>query len=116
MIESAAKEADALEKLTGVSLAQDATRQAVAQGITSVSQDSFSEYLGRVYALQLVTSNIDKSMIDLQALMYKAAAKWIEIEENTRHCRRLEGIEKDMKGMRSDMNQLVNKGIIIRKS
>lgn len=114
IIESAAKEAENLEKITGIGLA-DTERTAVAKGITAVSQDSFNEYLGRVYALQYITANIDKNVTDIQTLLYKAAAQWILIEENTRYCRRLEGIEKDIKEVKNGIGTMVNKGIIMRK-
>lgn len=115
IITSAAKEAEAMEKITGVSLAEDAARSAVAKGIQSVSQDSFNEFMGSVNALTYITSNIGKSITDIQSLLYKAAEKWIEIEENTRYCRKLEGMEKDMREMRNGIISMVNKGIIIRK-
>lgn len=114
IIESAAKEAENLEKITGIGLA-DTERTAVAKGITAVSQDSFNEYLGRVYALQYITANIDKNVTDIQTLLYKAAEQWILIEENTRYCRRLEGIEKDIKEVKNGIGTMVNKGIIMRK-
>ena len=108
IIESAAKEAEAMEKITGVSLAEDATRSAVAKGIQSVSQDSFNEFLGSVNALTYITSNIDKNTTNISTILYQAAEKWIQIEENTRYCRRLDGIDRDIKEMRN------NNGILMR--
>lgn len=116
IIETAAREAENLEKITGIGMAtQEAGRQAVAKGITSVSQDSFNEYLSRVYALQYITANIDKNITDIQAMLYRAAEKWVMIEENTRYCRRLEGIEKDIKEMKNGIGSMVNNGILMRK-
>lgn len=116
IIESAAKEAENLEKITGIGMATgEAGRTAVAKGITSVSQDSFDEYLGRVYALQYITANIDKNVTDIQLQLYKAAEKWIQIEENTRYCRKLEEIEKYMKEMKNGISTMVNNGVLMRK-
>lgn len=116
IIESAAKEAENLEKITGIGMATgEAGRTAVAKGITSVSQDSFDEYLGRVYALQYITANIDKNVTDIQLQLYKAAEKWIQIEENTRYCRKLESIEKYMKEMKNGVSAMVNNGVVMRK-
>lgn len=114
IIETAAKEAENMEKITGVSMAEE-TRKATAKGITSVSQDSFNEYLGRVYALQYITANMDKNVTDIQAMLYRAAEKWMQIEENTRYCRKLEGIEKHMKEMKNGISAMVNNGVLMRK-
>ena len=80
-----------------------------------MSQDSFDEYLGRVYALQYITANIDKNVTDIQLQLYKAAEKWIQIEENTRYCRKLEEIEKYMKEMKNGISTMVNNGVLMRK-
>lgn len=115
IIETASKEAENLEKITGIGLAaDDAGRTAVAKGITSVSQDSFSEYLGRVYALQYITANMDKNITDIQVMIYRAAERWIQIEENTRYCRKLEEIEKYMKEMKNGISTMANNGILMR--
>ena len=114
IIESAAKEAEAMEKITGVSLAEDATRSAVAKGIQSVSQDSFNEFLGSVNALTYITSNIDKNTTNISTILYQAAEKWIQIEENTRYCRRLDGIDRDIKEMRNGITSMVNNGVLMR--
>ncbi len=116
IIESAAKEAENLEKITGIGMATgEAGRTAVAKGITSVSQDSFDEYRGSVNALQYITANIDKNVTDIQVQLYKAAEKWIEIEENTRYCRKLEGIEKDIRTVSNGIQDIRDNGIILRK-
>ncbi|RHO73427.1 hypothetical protein DW083_06155 [Parabacteroides sp. AF48-14] len=115
IIESAAKEAEAMEKITGVSLAEDATRSAVAKGIQSVSQDSFNEFMGSVNALTYITSNIDKNTTNISTILYQAAEKWIQIEENTRYCRRLDGIDRDIKEMRNGITSMVNNGVLMRK-
>lgn len=115
IIETAAKEADTLEKITGIGMAADAERTATAKGLQAMSQDSANELNGRFYALQYITANIDKNVTDIQSLLYRAAEKWIQIEENTRHCRRLEVIEKYMKEMKNGISGMVNNGVIMRK-
>ena len=116
IIESAAKEAENLEKITGIGMATgEAGRTAVAKGITSVSQDSFDEYRGSVNALQYITANIDKNVTDIQVQLYKAAEKWIQIEENTRYCRKLEGIEKDIRTVSNGIQDIRDNGIILRR-
>lgn len=114
IIQSAANEAEALEKVTGVSLSQDAARTAAAQGIQSVSQDSFDAFMGSVNALQYITYNIDKNITSIQSILYQAAAKWVAIEENTRYCRKLEGMEIDLREMKNGISTMVNSGILMR--
>lgn len=114
IIASAAQEAEAMEKITGVSLAEDAARTAAAKGIQSVSQDSFNEFMGSVNALTYITSGIDKNVSNIHTILYQASSKWIEIEENTRYCRKLEGMEKDLKEMKHGINSMVNNGILMR--
>lgn len=114
IVDRASKEADAMEKVTGVKLAQDANREAVAKGLQSMSQDSANELNGRFYALQYITANIDKNVSNISALLYQAAEKWVLIEENTRHCKRLETIEKDTGEMKKGISSLVNNGVIMR--
>lgn len=117
IIESAAKEAENLEKITGIGMATgEAERTATAKGIQAMSQDSANELNGRFYALQYITANIDKNVTDIQSQLYKAAEKWIQIEENTRYCRRLEVIEKYMKEMKGGISSMVNSGVLLRSS
>lgn len=115
IIETAAREAENLEKITGIGMAAEAERTATAKGLQAVSQDSVNELNGRFYALQYITANIDKNVTDIQAVLYRAAEKWIQIEENTRYCRKLEGIEIYMKEMKNGISTMVNNGVLMRK-
>lgn len=115
IIQSAANEAEALEKITGVQLAGDATRTAVEKGIQSVSQDSFDTFLGSVNALIYIDSNMDRTVTNIQTILYQAAEKWVQIEENTRYCRKLESMEKDTKEIKNGISTIVNNGVLMRK-
>lgn len=115
IIETAAREAENLEKITGIGMAADAERTATAKGLQAMSQDSANELNGRFYALQYITANIDKNVTDIQAMLYRAAEKWVQIEENTRYCRKLEGIEVYMKEMKNGISAMVNNGVLMRK-
>lgn len=116
IIETAAREAENLEKITGIGMAtSDAQRTAEAKGLQAMSQESANELNGRFYALQYITANIDNNVTDIQMLLYRAAEKWIQIEENTRYCRRLEEIEMYMKEMKNGISIMVNNGILMRK-
>lgn len=114
IIENAGKAAADIEKVTGLQLAPDAGREAIAKGIESMSQESANELNGRFSALQYITSNIDTHVSNIQSVLYLAAERWVMIEENTRYCRRLESIEADIRGMKGGIDSMVNKGILMR--
>lgn len=114
IIENAGKAAADLEKVTGLQLAPDAGREAIAKGIESMSQETANELNGRFSALQYITSNIDTHVSNIQSVLYLAAERWVMIEENTRYCRRLEAIEADIRGMKGGIDSMVNKGILMR--
>lgn len=114
IIENAGKAAADIEKVTGLQLAPDAGREAIAKGIESMSQESANELNGRFSALQYITSNIDTHVSNIQSVLYLAAERWVMIEENTRYCRRLEAIEADIRGMKGGIDSMVNKGILMR--
>ena len=114
IIENAGKAAADIEKVTGLQLAPDAGREAIAKGIESMSQESANELNGRFSALQYITSNIDTHVSNIQSVLYLVAERWVMIEENTRYCRRLESIEADIRGMKGGIDSMVNKGILMR--
>lgn len=114
IVANAAREAENMEAITGLGTSAEAARQATAQGIASMSQETASELNGNFYALQYLTSNIDRNVTNIQSVLYQASDQWIRIEENTRYCRKLETMEKDMSAIRKDMQDINNKGILMR--
>lgn len=114
IVANAAREAENMEAITGLGASAEAARQATAQGIASMSQETASELNGNFYALQYLTSNIDRNVTNIQSVLYQASDQWIRIEENTRYCRKLETMEKDMSAIRKDMQDINNKGILMR--
>lgn len=114
IIENAAREAENMEAITGLASGAESAREATAQGIASMSQETASELNGNFYALQYLTANIDRNVTNIQSVLYQASDQWIRIEENTRYCRKLETMEKDMSAIRKDMQEINNKGILMR--
>lgn len=114
IIENAAREAENMEAITGLASGAESAREATAQGIASMSQETASELNGNFYALQYLTANIDRNVTNIQSVLYQASDQWIRIEENTRYCRKLETMEKDMSAIRKDMQEISNKGILMR--
>lgn len=90
---------------------EDASRSAAEKGIASMSQDSANELNGRFTAMQYTMANTDKTVTNIHTLLYTAAEKWIQIEENTRYCRKLEGMEKDTRAIRIAIERQNDKGL-----
>lgn len=93
---------------------EDASRSAAEKGIASMSQDSANKLEGMYAATQYIASNTDKTVTNIHTLLYAAAEKWVQIEENTRFCRKLEYIEKDMKATRIGIERMNNQGVLMR--
>lgn len=114
IIESAIGQIEAFEELTQINFKKEekVNTETVAQkGLAAMTQDSADELNGRFTALQMITDHIDGNVTGIHSILYKAAAQWVEIAENTSHCRRLESIENDMNSMKSDINTIALKGI-----
>lgn len=93
---------------------EDVSRSAAEKGIASMSQDSANKLEGMYAATQYIASNTDKTVTNIHTLLYAAAEKWVQIEENTRFCRKLEYIEKDMKATRIGIERMNNQGVLMR--
>lgn len=93
---------------------EDASREATEKGFASMSQDSANELNGRFTAMQYIMANTDKTVTNIHTLLYAAAEQWVQIEENTRYCRKLEGMEKDMKATRIGIERMNNNGVLMR--
>lgn len=93
----------------------DTTRQASSKGITSVSQDSFEEYFGRVTAIQGHTFSIAESSKTLVAQSAQILQVLSGIRDDTRYLSRLEVMEGDIRAMRSAISDIDMKGIKLRQ-
>ncbi len=115
IIESAAKEAENIEKITGISMrADEQAREASAKGIQSMSQESADQLLGTANTLTYITSNIDKNVTSIHSLMIDAARQWVQIAYNTSYCVKLETMEQDLKAMRMTVQGMSDNGILMR--
>lgn len=115
IIESAAKEAENIEKITGISMgADEQAREASAKGIQSISQESADQLLGTANTLTYITSNIDKNVTSIHSLMIDAARQWVQIAYNTSYCVKLETMEQDLKAMRMTVQGMSDNGILMR--
>lgn len=115
IIESAAKEAENIEKITGISMGtSEQAREASAKGIQSMSQESADQLLGTANTLTYITSNIDKNVTSIHSLMIDAARQWVQIAYNTSYCVKLETMEQDLKAMRMTVQGMSDNGILMR--
>lgn len=100
-----------LESVTGVSISDIASREASAKGFASMSQDSADELNGRFTAIQGHTFSIVEGMKTLQANSSQALKYLAGIETNTA---RLEKIETTMNSVKSGIDDINNKGLLLR--
>lgn len=85
------------------------------KGFEVMTQESANELNRRFADIQMITGQLDGNVKGIHNVLHEAALQWIEIAENTRYCRKLETIEKDMSSMKSDINTIVLKGIRVLK-
>lgn len=114
IIEDAAKQLEDAEKITGLSITgTEAGRQAAAKGITSMSQDSANELIGISNALLIYADKTSTGVTNINALLVEGLTVMNRIAANTD---RLENIEKDIRSMRNSMIDMLNQGLLIRKT
>jgi len=94
----------------------DAARQASQKGFASMSQDSADELNGRFTAIQAHTYSITENTKILVANSGRILQHLAGIESNTEFCRRLNGMDADLKAMRLDIADMNLKGLKIRTS
>jgi hypothetical protein len=118
VIENAARQLEEAEKITGLDISgvTGTSRQATAKGITSMSQESASELNGNFYALLQMADKTCQGVNSIQSMITEGLSVLGRIEENTSHCKRLEKIENDMEGTRRTLQEILNKGLILRKA
>jgi tape measure domain-containing protein len=95
---------------------EEDTRKASSKGLESISQDSANELNGRFAGIQALVAGIEtglKSLIINSALALKHLAG---IESNTQSLSRLEAIEDDISLIKTGINDINLKGLLIRKA
>lgn len=97
----------------GFNLWETANREVSAKGIESVNQESVDELNGRTTAIQGHTYLISESMKQLVANAGKMLELLTGIRDNTSH---LEDIKQSNKEMMLAIDNMNNKGLILRKN
>lgn len=114
IIEDAAKQLEDAEKITGLSITgTEAGRQAAAKGVASMSQDSANELNGNFNALLIYADKTSTAVTNINTLLIEGLTVMNRIAANTD---RLENIEKDIRTMRGCMIDMINKGLLMRKT
>jgi tape measure domain-containing protein len=90
-------------------------RQASQKGFASMSQDSADELNGRFTAIQAHTYVITENTKILVANSTRILQHLAGIESNTEACRRLDGMDEDLKTIKNSVNDIVLKGITVKK-
>lgn len=88
------------------------SRTAASKGVASMSQDSADQLNGNFYALLIYQDKTSTAVTNINTLLVQGLDTLTRIAANTD---RLENIEKDMKAMRGHMQDMLNKGLIMRK-
>lgn len=114
IIENAAKRLNDMEKVTGLTVSSsDSVRTSVEKGIASMSQESANEMNGNFYALLIYADKTVQGVAGIRDSLVQGITLLERIAKNTD---RLAVIEKDVSTMRSSFQEIVNRGLILRKS
>lgn len=112
IIEDAAKRLEDMEKVTGVSIG-DAGRTSVEKVSASMNQESADELIGNFYALLIYADKTSQGVTNIRDSLVQGITLLERIAKNTD---RLETIEKDIRTMRGSFQDIVNRGLIIRRT
>ena len=106
----------------GIDLKQSESseRTATAKGIAQASQDSVDELNGRFTTIQGHTYSISENMVKLAELQQthlpflQNLSYLAPIEENTYYCRRLDGMDTDLRAIKQTLENIELRGITVR--
>lgn len=115
IIEDAVRQLEDMEKVTGATIGNiaDTGRTATAQGVASMSQDSANELNGNFYALLIYADKTCQGVTNINQMMVEALGVLNRIAANTD---RLEAIEKNVRETRVFIQDMANRGILLRKT
>ena len=104
-----------MEKVTGLTIGESETVRTAtaAKGLASISQDSADELNGNFYALLIYADKTAEGVAGIRESLLQGITLLERIARNTD---RLENIEKEMGTTRSLFQDVVNKGLILRKN
>jgi methyl-accepting chemotaxis protein len=92
----------------------DASREASKKGFASMSQDSAEELNGRFTAIQALAYTINENTRILVTNSGMILQHLSGIRDNTEFCRRLDGMDMDLRSVKQSIDDINVKGIKIR--
>ena len=113
-------ERDAMAESFGWKSDESEERTATAKGIAQASQDSVDELNGRFTTIQAHTFAISENMVKLAELqqmhlpLLQNLSYLAPIEENTYYCRRLDGMDTDLRAIKQTLENIELRGIPIK--
>lgn len=114
IIENAVRQLEDMERITGTAIGNIASdRTATAKSGALISQDSANEISGNIYALLIYADKTCQGVTNINTLLVESLMLMERIAKNTD---RLENIERDIAIMRSSFQDVVNRGLILRKT
>ena len=111
---------DQVASFTGYGSESDSERTATAKGIAQASQDSVDELNGRFTTIMGHTYSISENMVKLAELQQthlpflQNLSYLAPIEENTYYCRRLDGMDTDLRAIKQTLENIELRGITVR--
>lgn len=112
IVQNASERLDDMEKITGVHMGN--SRNASEKGIAAMSQESADRLNGCFETLLIYADKTCSGVASINTVLVQGLGVLDEIAENTSYCKRLENIEKDMKGVNDGVKDLLIKGLILR--
>jgi tape measure domain-containing protein len=112
-VNAAIKERDALASLIGYG-SDESSRSASQKGFASMNQDSADELNGRFTAIQALAYNINENTRILVTNSGMILQHLSGIRDNTEFCRRLDGMDADLRAVKLGIDTINTKGVLIR--
>lgn len=113
IIEDAARQLEDMEAVTGLTIGEAGRTSTAAKGLASISQDSADELNGNFYALLIYADKTAGGVADIRQSLLTGLGLLERIARNTD---RLAAIDSNIATLRGDLQDMKNKGIILRKS
>jgi hypothetical protein len=112
-VNAAIKERDELASLTGYG-SSESSRSASQKGFASMSQDSADELNGRFTAFTALSYSINENTKILVTNSGMILQHLSGIRDNTEFCRRLDGMDADLRAVKQGIDTINLKGILLR--
>lgn len=111
IIQDSARQLEDAEKITGMSI-DGSKRSATAKGIAAMNQESATELNGNFNTMLIYQKETKESVVNINNVLIQGLSILTAIERNTSH---LESINNDIGIVKTSIQEMLNKGLILRK-